>query len=148
MAIIQETVQIKSPANQVFAYVSDARSWPKWHLSMLEAGQTSPGKMDIGATCAGVNKVMGRRMPWTSKITEYAQDRKWHETIVSGSTIIEERLTFDPIEGGTVFTEVYDIKVGGFLKLVAPLVISSLRKEMKANLAKLKGNLEAAVQKR
>ncbi len=145
MAIIQETVVIKCPANQVFAYVLDAKSWPKWHLSMLEASQTSSEKMGIGTTCGGINKVMGRRMPWTSKITEYEQGKKYQETIVSGSTVIAEHLTFDPIEGGTKFTQVYDMKVGGFLKLLAPMVVSSMRKEMKTNLTKLKDNLEAKV---
>ena len=146
MSIIQETVEVNCPADQVFAYVSDAKSWPKWHLSMLEASQTSPGKIGIGATCGGANKVLGLRMPWTSKITEYEQDKKWQETIVSGSTVIEESVTFDPIEGGTKLTEVYDMKVGGFLRFMAPMVISSMRKEMKANLTKLKENLEAQVQ--
>ncbi len=101
--------------------------------------------MCVGSTCGGVNKVMGRRMPWISRITEYEQDKRWHETIVSGSTIIEEDIIFDPITGGTKYTQVYDMKVGGFLKLFAPMVISSMRKEMKANLAKLKENLEAQV---
>ncbi len=142
MAIIQATVEIKCPPNKVFAYVSDAKSWPKWHSSMLEASQTSPGKMCTGATCAGASKNMGLRMPWTSKITGYEQDKKWHETIVSGSTLIEEDLTFDPIEGGTKFTNVYDMKVGGFLKLLSPMIISYMQKEMKANLAKLKDQLE------
>ncbi len=145
MAIIEHTIEIKRPINQVFDYFSVAENWPKWHLSMLEAKQTSPGKMETGATCGGINKVMGRRMAWDSKIKEYEPNKKWCETIVSGSTSIEERLTFDPIEGGTKFTEVYDMKVGGFLKLFAPMVVSSMQKEMKANLSKLKEILEAQI---
>jgi uncharacterized protein YndB with AHSA1/START domain len=143
MAIIKETVEIKFPVDKVFAYVADAKSWPKWHLSMLEANQTSSGQMGIGTTFGGVNKVMGRRMPWTSKVTEYVANKKWSETISSGSTLIKEQITCDPIEGGTKFTEVYDMKVGGFLKLLSPMVISSMQKEMKSNLSSLKSILEA-----
>ena len=143
MAIIQETVEIKCPVDRVFAFVADAKSWPRWHASMLEASQTSSGLMGIGTTFRGVNKVMGRRMPWTSKVTEYALNKKWGETISSGSTMIKEQITFDTIEGGTRFTEVYDLKVGGFLRLLSPMVISSMRKEMKANVGSLKGLLEA-----
>jgi uncharacterized membrane protein len=143
MAVIKETVEIKCPADKVFAYAADAKSWPKWHLSMLEANQTSSGQLGIGTTFGGVNKVMGRRMPWTSKVTEYIANKKWCETISSGSTLIEEQITFDPIEGGTKFTEVYDMKVGGFLKLLSPMVKSSMQKEMKTNLSRLKSILEA-----
>jgi uncharacterized protein YndB with AHSA1/START domain len=143
MAIIQETIDIKYPVDKVFAYVADAKSWPKWHASMMEANQTSSGQMGIGTTFGGVNKVVGRRMPWTSTVSEYVANTEWSETISSGSTIIKEKITCDPIEGGTKFTEVYDMKVGGFLKLLSPMVISTMQKEMKSNLKSLKSILEA-----
>ena len=85
---------------------------------------------------------MGRRMSWTSKVTEYEVNKMWREVIKSGSTLIDERLTFYPIERGTKFTQVYDIQVGGFLKLFAPMVISTMGKEMKKNLITLKSILE------
>jgi hypothetical protein len=143
MAIIQETINIKCPIDRVFAYVADAKSWPKLHGSMLEATKTSSGPMGTGTTFGGVNKVMGRRMPWTSKVSEYVPNKKWSETISSRSTLIKEQITCDHIEGGAKFTEVYDMKVGGFLKLLSPMVISSMQKEMKSNLNSLKSILEA-----
>jgi len=57
--------------------------------------------------------------------------------------IIEEHLTFDPVEGGTKFTLVYDMKVGGFLKLFSPMVVSSTRKQTKESPINLKSILEA-----
>ena len=143
MARIEETVEIKRPTDKVFLYVTEAKSWPKWHSSMLGAEQTSSGQLGVGTTFRGANKVMGRRMPWNSKVTEYVANKRWGETISSGSTLIEEQLTFDSAGAGTKFNQVYDIKVGGFLKLLAPMVISSMRKEMKANLSTLKSILEA-----
>jgi uncharacterized protein YndB with AHSA1/START domain len=61
MAIIRENVEIKCPVNKVFAYSVDAKNWPKWHLSMPEANQTSSGQIGVGTTFGGINKVMGRR---------------------------------------------------------------------------------------
>ena len=69
---------------------------------------------------------MGRRIPWTSKITDYVANKRWSETISSG-TLIKEQITFDPIEGGTKFTQIYDMKVGGFLKLFSPMVVRTMR---------------------
>ncbi len=142
MARIEETVEIKCPADKVFAYVADAKSWPQWQLSMLEAKQTSPGEMGVGITFEGVNKVMGRRMAWTSRVTEYERNKAWREVIKSGSTQLDEHLTFYPIGIGTRVTQVYDMKAGGFLKLFAPMMASSMRKEMKKNLSNLKNILE------
>jgi uncharacterized protein YndB with AHSA1/START domain len=143
MARIEESVDIKRPVDQVFAYVTDAKNWPRWESAMLEAEQTSPGQMGIGTTFRGANRVMGRRMVWISKVTEYEPNKKWGETISSGSTLIEDHLIFDPVEGGTKFTLVYDMQVGGLLKLFAPMVISTMRKQTKGNLSNLKSILEA-----
>jgi uncharacterized protein YndB with AHSA1/START domain len=143
MAIIEETLEIKCPVASVFTFVANAKSWPKWHSSMLEANQTLSGQVGIGTTFVGINKVMGRRMPWTSKVTEYVLNKKWSETISSGSTSIKEQITFDTVEGGTRFTQVYDMKIGGFLRLLSPMVISSMRNEMKTNVSSLKSLLEA-----
>jgi Polyketide cyclase / dehydrase and lipid transport len=89
MARMEETVEIRCLADKMFAYVLDARSWPQWHSAMLEAGQTSAGPMCIGIMFRGTNKVMGQRMDWTLMVTECVPDKKWGETISSGSILIE-----------------------------------------------------------
>ena len=86
MARIEESVEIKRPIDQVFAYVTDVKNLSKWESAILEVEQTSSGQIGIGTTFKGANKVMGRRMPWTSKVTDYEPNKKWSETISSGST--------------------------------------------------------------
>jgi uncharacterized protein YndB with AHSA1/START domain len=143
MPRIEESVEIKCPVEKVFAYVANAKSWPKWHLSMLEADQTSPGAIGVGATFRGVNKVMGRWRAWTSKVTEYETNKMWRQSIASGGTLIDEHLSFESAGKGTKFTQVYDMKVGGFLRLFAPIVTGTMRKELKTDLTSLKGIVEA-----
>ncbi len=86
---------------------------------------------------------MGRRMAWTSKVTEYEKNKAWREAIKSGSTLLDEHLTFYHLGTGTKVTQMYDMKAGGFLKLFAPMMVSSMRKEMKNNLSNLRNILEA-----
>jgi uncharacterized membrane protein len=143
MAIIEESVEIKQPVSKVFAYVTDIKNLPKWELNALEAEQTSQGQMCVGATCRGINRAMGQKMSWTSKITEYDPDKRCCEVITSGSTRIDEQLTFEPIDMGTRFTQVYDMKIGGLLRLMSPMVVGSMRKQVKENLGNLKSILEA-----
>jgi uncharacterized membrane protein len=143
MAKYEESIEIKRPTDQVFAYVEEIKNLPEWELTISEAEKTSPGKIGVGTTFKGKNKVMGRQMAWTSKVTEYEPNKKWGETISSGSTVVKFQMTCDPIEGGTKFSEIYDMKVGGILKLFSPIMSSSMRKQTKANLAKLKSILES-----
>jgi len=143
MARIEESVEIKRPVDKVFAYQTEAKAWPKWQSFIMEAEQTSQGHIGVGTTFRGTNRMMGLSMRWTAKATEYEPNRKWAKNITAGSMIIEEHMTFDPIEIGTRFTIVYDMKMGGFLKLFSPMVVSSMRKETKKGLSNLKSILEA-----
>lgn len=143
MARIEESVEIKRPADKVFAYTTDAKSWPKWHGTMPEAEQTSQGQVGVGTTFKGKNRMMGQTSKWTAKVTEYDPYKRWGKIIDSGSVIIDDKLIFDPTEGGTRFTMVYDVKVGGFLKLLSPMIINSMRKQLKIDLINLKSILEA-----
>ena len=143
MARVEESVKINRPVDTVFAYTTEAKSWPKWQSFIMEAEQTSPGPMGVGTTFKGTNRMMGRSMKWTAKVTEHEPNRKWAKSITCGSMLIEEHVTYDPIEGHIKFTIVYDMKVGGFLKLFSPMVVGSMRKETKKSLSSLKSILEA-----
>ncbi len=143
MAIIVESVEIKRPVDKVFAYTMDVKSWPKWQSTVTDAEQTSQGQMGIGTTFRWITHGMGLRMKSTAKVTEYDLNKKWSKNIVAGSSVIEDHLFFDSIDGGTKFTLRYDMKVGGFFKLFSPMLISSTRKSMKVALNNIKNILEA-----
>ena len=143
MARIEEIVEIRCPADKVFAYTSEAKSWPEWQSIIIEAEQTSQGPVCIGATFKGITRMMGRSMKWTAEATEYELNKNWAKNITSGGLSISEYMTYDPIEGGTKFTIKYDMKAGGFLKLFSPMIVSTMRKETEKSLNDLKNILEA-----
>ena len=143
MARIEESIEIKCPVDKVFAYTTDAKNWPKWLSFMPEAEQTSQGPVNIGTTFKGVSRMMGRSMRWTAIATEYESNKKWGKNITCGSLAIEEHVTYNPVERGTTFTILYDMKAGGFLKLLLPVMAGSMRKETKKSFGNLKSILEA-----
>jgi hypothetical protein len=97
----------------------------------------------VGTTLRGKIRAMGQMSEWTAKVTEYEPYKRWGKVIDSGSVIIDNKLIFDPTEEGTMFTEVYDMKVRGFLKLLSLVIFSSMRKQLKMDLISLKSILEA-----
>jgi len=82
-------------------------------------------------------------MKWAAEATEFEPNMKWAKNITSGSMFIEEHVTYNPLEMGTRFTIAYDMKMGGFSKLFAPLVVRAMRKETKKSLGNLKSILES-----
>ena len=143
MSRIEESVEINCPVEKVFAFTTDAGSWSKWQTIILEAEQTSKGPVGVGTTFKGTNHLMGRTMKWTAQVTEYETNRKFGKNITSGSVFIEQHNTYIPTKEGLKFTILYDMKVSGFLKLLSPMIVSSIQKELKKSLGNLKQILEA-----
>jgi hypothetical protein len=143
MGKIEESINIKCPVEKLFTYTTEAKNWPKWHRTIPEAEQTSQGQVSIGTTFRGKTRMIGQTSKWTAKLTEYQPFKRWGKIINSGSVIIDDKLIFDLVEGGTKFTMVYDVKVSGFLKLLSSLIISSLHKQLKIDVINLKSIMEA-----
>ncbi len=142
MARIEESVEIKRPVDKVFSSTTDEKSWPKWQ-PFPEAEQTSQGPMGVGSTTKGTIRMMGLSMKWTAKVTEYELNRKFGKNIDSGPITNKQHNTYEPIQGGTKFTITYDMRIGGFMKPMSPMIVSSMRKELKKSLGNLKRILEA-----
>jgi uncharacterized protein YndB with AHSA1/START domain len=143
MTTIKESVEIEYPIEKVFTYTTEASSWPEWHGTIPEAEQASQGEVGIGTTFRGKNRMMGQTLEWTGKVTEYRPNEKWTKVLTSGGVVINDQLIFDTTDGKTKFTIEYDVKVGGFLKLISPMIISSMRKQLRLDLINLKSILEA-----
>ena len=87
--------------------------------------------------------MMGLSMKWTAKATEYESAKKFGKVITSAGMFNEQHNTYDPIEGSTRFTIAYNMTVPGVFKLFSPMLISTMRKELKKSLGNLKNVLEA-----
>jgi hypothetical protein len=143
MSRIEESIEINCPVEKAFAFTTDAGSWNKWQSIIPEAEQTSPGPVGVGTTFKGTNRMMGRTMQWTARTTEYEPAKKFEKNITSGSVFIEQHNTYVPTNKGLRFTIAYDVRVNGFLKLLSPMIVSSMRKELQKSLVTLKQILEA-----
>ena len=143
MATIEASVVINRPIDKVFAYVTDSGSWPQWEDGLLKVEQTSKGPMGVGTTFRGANQALGRRMEWTSEVTEYKPRRKWGQKITSKSWSTEESLIFVSVEGGTRLTLISKLEISGFLRLTTSVVVRTMQKKIEGNLTNLKDILEA-----
>ncbi len=142
MPRIEESVEIKCPIDKVFDYTTDAKSWPMWQSILPEAEQTSKGTVSVGTTFRGTVHMMGLGMKWTAKVTECEPTERFGKNITSVGMIVEQHNTYESIKEHVKFTIAYNMKVRGIFKLFSPMLISSMRKELKKSLSNLKGILE------
>ena len=143
MGKIEHTVIINKPVDPVFDYASNFDNLPQWETNILESVKTSSKSKGVGTTYKGVIKAMGMKMDWTSKVTDFEENTRVDQTITSGSTNIHEKLLFDETDdGNTEFNLIQDYKCGGLLRLISPILLISMKQQMKKNLASLKTIME------
>jgi uncharacterized membrane protein len=142
MARVEASVEINRPVEEVFAFGSNPENDTQWESGILEVEQTSDGPIGVGATLRGVDHFLGQRIEWASEVTEYQPHRRVDYTIAAGPLHLEQSCTFEPVEGGTRVTLVYEGEAEGFFKLAEPIVVRMFQRQIEGNLANLKDILE------
>jgi len=140
--VMEDSITINRPVEEVFAYLADIENLAKWHGQVDHGEQTSEGPLGVGTTYRGSSDFMGRKMEWTSEITEYEPNLKVAQTLDMGPAVMAMTWVLEPVEGGTKFTVISEGEMGGLAKLAGPLMDRTMKKQMESNLTCLKGLLE------
>ena len=143
MAGFEMSAEINRPVEEVFSFFSNLDNRRQWISGLEELEQTSEGPVGVGTTWRQAVRAMGRRMELTLELTGYEPNKQWNEKIDGGSLQAEGNITFDSVEGGTRVSAVVDLKIGGLMMLLSPLITRNLKKQMQADISRLKAVLEA-----
>ena len=143
MARAEVTVAIKRPAADVFACLIDIDRGTEWQAELVEAKQTSSGPFGVGTTIQEVRRFIGRQIESTVQITEFEPGRKMSFESTSGPIPIRGNHTLEPVDGGTSLNLAIEAELTGVLKMAEPMVVNTAKKQITADLAKLKELLEA-----
>jgi uncharacterized membrane protein len=145
MAKIETSIVVNRPLEEVFAFTTNLENQLKYQPRLLEAKKTSEGPIGVGTTWRLVGKVLGQRMEFEQQCTEYELNRKFAGRPRSGPFALEERRTYEQVEGGTRFNLTFDFQPRGFMKLAEPLLVSMLKRQAETDLMNLKKLMETNV---
>jgi carbon monoxide dehydrogenase subunit G len=143
MARFEETVVIKRPIEEVFAFVTDLNNSGTWQSGVLEARMTSPGPIAPGSRYVYTMQLFGRRVETTGEITAYEPPTKYGYKATSGPFPLAGGANLERVEGGTRVTWVAEAEPGGFFALAAPVIIRMAQRQIQGDLNNLKDILEA-----
>jgi uncharacterized membrane protein len=144
MARIEASVVVNRPLKEVADYMYDAKNWPEYEATMLEAEVTKKTPEVVGSTYRGVSHFLGRRMEWTAQSTAFEPYKSGAMRIVTGPQTIDQTTTYKEVEGGTKVTIVAEGEPApGLYRLAGPVVVRMYGREVQRNLEQLKDILEA-----
>jgi hypothetical protein len=139
---LNTTVMIYRPIKQVFDFISVAENDFQWQYGTLESARVSAGVVGVGAFFRSVGHFMGRRLQGTFEITEYEANKKYGFKSLSGPLRLQTLYTFE-IDGGSTKVNVStQASVVDFFQIREGILERQLGKQLKENMALLKGILE------
>src|SRR5215472_10286928 len=141
MIHIEESIIIKRPIEDVFAFTSETKNLPLWQTDVVEARHTPEGPVQLGSKMTMVRAFMGRKMEGTSDIVEYAPPTRYAYKTTSGPEVTGVN-TCEAVAEGTRFTTMFDMQTAGLLSLADPLVARTIKRAVESGLANLKDLLE------
>lgn len=145
MPIIDETVVINRPAEEVFDFLMQAENLPRWDSSMLDCAQLSDGPVTLGTQYRGATKVFGRRFDWKTQVEEHIPNVHAKSRAIEGSLKFTVTYDLTPVAEGTQLH--YQLAAesglgGAFGRAMEPLVEKAQTKVVRANLVTLAALLE------
>ena len=140
---VEHSIEIKRPVEQVFAYVTAPEHWPEWAGPVIAVRRASPGPLAAGAEFTQVVKFLGQQIESPCHVIVYEPSRRLVYRATSGPARGESTMLFEPVEGGTRYTQIMEGEPGGLVKRFAgPMVRSAAQRQVVADLETLKAVLE------
>ncbi len=153
MPVIDQTVTIHAPLDTVFGYLVDGENLPAWDSSIVECVRLDEGPLAVGSRYRGASKILGRRIEWTTEVTELEPGMRATSRSVEGTLDFTVTYEVAPAVAGpgtgpsTVVRYVLsaDSGLGGaFGRVMEPLVEKAQTKVVRQNLATVAAHLELA----
>lgn len=140
----EESIEIRRPLPEVYAYMDDIDREREWQTHLVEAEQTPIGPTRVGTRRRYVSEFMGKRLENTYVVLELDEGRHLVcETTPDSAVSARSEIHWVETQGVTRVTMSIDGKAGGLLRFVPPkLIEAAFRSELESALARLKERLE------
>ena len=140
MPAAKNSVTIRRPVGEVFAFVADGENAAKWRSGVLDAQRVSGS--EVGAVYRqGVRGPGGRRIAADYEVTAYEPNRRMAFKTIAGPVRPNGEFSFEETDGGTKVSLSLDAELTGIKKL---LLGGPVQKTMEAEVKAIE-KIEAAM---
>ena len=122
MVILERSVSINRPVEDVFQFVADFKNYPRWNHNMVECKRTTENPTGLGTVFESRMVYMGQKYTAPLEITEYESNEKitFYTDKFGFFKWFSGTFTFKEINGTTGFTVTAKTDLAGIFK---PMVI-------------------------
>jgi uncharacterized protein YndB with AHSA1/START domain len=137
-------VRIDRPIEEVFDYVSDPLTFPRWNSAVRAVHKTSSGENGVAATYSMDRDLPGGRAVNELEVVASERPHEFAIRATAGPTPFLYRYRFSTENGQTVLTLDAQVELAGAVALLPALARHAVKRGVDENLLTLKDALEAA----
>ncbi len=131
----------RTPA-QVFPFLAEPQKLLLWQLDLISSEMLTEGPLRIGSRFHEVRRMGPRETEIRAEITDFDADQCL-ATRTETKPAATVRYELHPEEGGTRLRYAFTLQTAGLMRLMEPMIGSSVRKGTEADLARLRQLVES-----
>jgi carbon monoxide dehydrogenase subunit G len=144
MTRLHEIIETPLPIEDAFAFVADFANSQLWDPGVATSERIDDGPVGLGARYRLGVRMRGRVVPMEYRITTFETPRRVVLTGEGSGVSAVDEIRFEPTGKGTRIDYTADIRLGGWMRLIQPLVGGAFEKLAKDAL----GGMQRALDER
>jgi len=135
------TIHLNRPVEQVFAFLMDIGKLSTWQSNLIKAEQITAGPWHAGSRFREVRRLGRRESEIQGEITVFEPNKRFEtKTITKPQVIVSYSLEAE--DGGTKLKHKFVMFTSGLMRLLEPMIASSIKKDSESDFETLKRILE------
>jgi uncharacterized protein YndB with AHSA1/START domain len=135
------TIHLDKPVEQVFAFLIDTNKLATWQSNLIKSEPLTEGPLRTGSRFREVRRINNKEEEIQGEITALEPNKRLEtKTVTKPEAMVSYSL--DPEQGGTRLRYKFVLITSGMMRLLEPMIASSIKKDTKADFETLKRVLE------
>ena len=136
------SIHLNRPVEQVFAYLIDPNNLRAWQSNLIENEQLTDKPLRVGSRFREVRQMGRRASEYQAEITDFEPNRRFATKTLSEPQA-SVSYTFEQENSGTRLSYKFTLQTSGMMRLLEPLIASSIKKDSISDFERLKRVLES-----
>lgn len=135
------TIHLDKSVEQVFAFLVDTSNLTTWQSNLIKSEQLTEGPLRTGSRFREIRRINNKEEQIEGEITTLEPNRRLEtKTVTKPQAMVSYVL--DPEHGGTRLSYKFVLMTSGPMRLMEPIMASSIKKGAEADFEALKRILE------
>lgn len=135
------TIHLNKPVEQVFAFLMDTGKLSTWQSNLIKLEHLTEGPLRAGSAFREVRRINNKEQEIQGEITTLEPNQRL-ETKTVTKPEVRVSYSLDPEQGGTRLRYKFVLITSGMMRLLEPVIASSIKKDTEADFETLKRMLE------